>query len=220
MHTAICTFDDRANAEQAVERLVQAGFDRADVHLETRHADGSPVHEGQGPNDRFDGLEREVALDRSVVARLGNFFGRLFAHDQTGEHAGAYSRAVDRGHCVVIVDGHSEAEAERAQNLLHGMEAGDLNLVHRPGQRPLRDIVAERQDTGMEASFGTARGEMAPSHNMDVRREGEFFPEERTPERAMASQGWGEQRTLDVVEDDKPISSPDLRPAGGEDKPR
>jgi hypothetical protein len=223
MHTAICTFDDRANAEQAVERLVQAGFDRHDVHLEYRHADGSPMTEGkgdeQGPNDRFDGMEREVALDRSVVLRLGNFFGRLFAHDDAHGHADAYSSAVDRGHCVVIVDGHDEAEAQRAQDLLLGMEAGDLNLVHRPGQRPLRDVVAERQASGMESSFGTARSEMAPSHNMDVRREGEFFPEERTPERAIASQGWGEQRTIEVVDDDKPIASPDLRP-GGDDKPR
>jgi hypothetical protein len=58
---------------------------------------------------------------------------------------------------------------------------------------------------------------------MDVRREGELFPPERrtegTPERAIASQGWGEQRRLEVVDDDKPIASPDLREPR-EDKPR
>ena len=216
MHTAICTFDDRDTAQHAVDRLLQAGFPRHDVHLEVRHADGTPVREA---NDRFDALEREVALDRSVVQRFGHFFERLFGPDPAHDHTGAYSRAVERGHCVVVVDAPDEAQAERAQNILHGMEAGDLNLVHRPGLHPLRDIVAERQATGMEASFGTARAEMAPSHQMDVRREGEFFPEERTPERAVASQGWGEQRRLDVVEDDKPIASPDL-PLEREDKPR
>ncbi|MCC2635682.1 MAG: hypothetical protein K0S48_3568, partial [Ramlibacter sp.] len=40
MHTAICTFNDRATAEQAVQRLVQAGFDRDDVHIQHRKADG------------------------------------------------------------------------------------------------------------------------------------------------------------------------------------
>ena len=45
MHTAICTFDDRATAEQAVQRLVQAGFDRDDVHIQHRHADGSLMTE-------------------------------------------------------------------------------------------------------------------------------------------------------------------------------
>ena len=45
MHTAICTFDTRTTAEQAVERLVQAGFDRDDIHMEYRHSDGSPMRE-------------------------------------------------------------------------------------------------------------------------------------------------------------------------------
>jgi hypothetical protein len=34
MHTALCTFDDRASAEEARDRLVAAGFARHDVHLE------------------------------------------------------------------------------------------------------------------------------------------------------------------------------------------
>jgi hypothetical protein len=220
MHTAICTFEDRATAEQAVERLLQSGYDRQDVHLEYRHADGTRMHEDEGPNDRFDGLEREVALDRRVVERLGNFFERLFARDDLRSHSGSYAGAVERGHCVVIVEGRDAADADRAQNLLHGMEAGEMTLVHRAGMQPLRELVAERQAGGMESAFGTARAGMAPSHNMDVRREGEFFPEERAAERAMASQGWGEQRSIDVVTDDKPISSPDLRPGSGGDKPR
>jgi hypothetical protein len=220
MHTAICTFDDQRTAEQAVERLVQAGFDRHDVHLEYRHADGTPVVEDA--NDRFDGMEREIALDRGVVSRFGHFFGRLFGKEDAHGHVGAYSRAVERGHCVVIVDASDEAQAERAQNLLHGMEAGDLNLVFRAGQRPLRDIVGERQGASdQEQDFGTARSEMAPNHNMDV-REGDLFRPEGTPEpeRAMASQGWGEQRKLEVVPDDRPIASPDLDTGEREDKPR
>jgi hypothetical protein len=37
----------------------------------------------------------------------------------------------------------------------------------------------------------------------------------------MASQGWGEQRKLELVDDDQPIASPDLRsPSEREDKPR
>jgi hypothetical protein len=81
-------------------------------------------------------------------------------------------------------------------------------------------MIAERRGTGLEGSFGTARGDMGASHDMDVRREGELFPpERREPERAMASQGWGEQRRLDVVDDDRPIASPEL-PLKDSDKPR
>ena len=232
MHTAICTFENHADAQRAVERLVQAGFDRGDVHLEYRHADGTPMDRGTagGPlmhgepaargqaNDNWDGQEREVAMDPARLHRLGSFFQRLFGMDEGAGHVASYAGAVDRGHCVVVVDGHDEEEADRAQALLHGMEARDMNLVHRAGQRPLRDVVGERQAMDMEQQFGTARSEMGGSHAMDVRGEGEF-PRER--ERAMASQGWGEQRTLDIVDDDTPIASPSLRDTPDrDDKPR
>jgi hypothetical protein len=234
MHTAICTFERHADAQRAVDRLVQSGYDRSDVHLEYRHADGSPMQaesvtrQGAEPlmhgepadagqaNDNWDGLEREVAVDPGRFRALGDFFHRLFGSDEGAGHAASYSGAIERGHCVVIVDAHDDEEADRAQSLLHGLEARDMNMVHRAGQRPLRDIVGERQAMDMEEQFGTARSEMGASHNMDTRSEGEF-----PRERAMASQGWGEQRKLELVDDDQPIASPDLRSLSDrEDKPR
>ena len=208
MHTAICTFDDRANAEQAVKRLVQAGFDRGDIHIQHRNADGTLVAE----ENRWEGLEREVAVGHRVAETLG-FFASLFGQDAMGDSA-RYSRAMERGHCVVVVDAPDDVEAERAQNILLGMEAGDFKLVPRAGQRPLRDIVGEQTSPGIEERFGTARSDMGDSHNREVRREGEF-----PRERAMASQGWGEQRTLDLVDDDQPIASPRLN-TDRDDKPR
>jgi len=171
MHTAICTFEDRALAEQAVDRLVQAGFSRRDIHLEQRHPDGSPMEERR---------------DHDVVGKF-SFFERLFGAGKHVPHAQAYQSALERGLYVVLVEHQEETEAERAQNVLHGMEARDMNLVHRAGQRPLRDVVGERP--------------------------------EREGERAIASQGWGEQRTLEVVDEDKPIASPSIA-AEREHKPR
>ncbi|HVE53470.1 MAG TPA: hypothetical protein VNB23_08815 [Ramlibacter sp.] len=250
MHTAICTFENHAEADRAVERLLQSGFDRHNVHLEHRHADGSPVQgyeegstgaagSGQEPlmqgepasagqaNDNWDGQEREVAMDPKLVRRLGNFFERLFGHDEGAQdRVTSYSSAVDRGHCVVIVEAGSDEEAERAQSILHGMNPADVSLFQRVGQRPLRELIAEHSlgTSQMEQRFGTARADMAPSHNMDVRGEGEF-PRERERqgegERATASQGWGEQRKLELVDDDQPIASPDLRHRDmPDDKPR
>jgi hypothetical protein len=36
MHTAICSFEHRDAAERARDRLLQAGFDRRDIHLQHR----------------------------------------------------------------------------------------------------------------------------------------------------------------------------------------
>ena len=224
MHTAICTFEDRAGAERAAERLVQAGFDRREVHVEHRHADGTPMAEADGGGER---------RDHDVVAKF-SFFERLFGVGRHAPHAQAYDRAVEQGLYVVLVEGRDEEEAQRAQDVLHGLNPSDFSLVHRTGERPLRDVVAEGGAGSLEQRFGTARSEMTPGHHTDVRREGEFFPpertptdlegqraEDRTPERAMASQGWGEQRELRVVDEDRPIASPDLPGAHEDrDKPR
>lgn len=207
MHTAICSFDDRAQAQLAVDRLVQAGFERDDVHVTHRHADGTEF--GHDSNDAWDGMEREVAVDRKVIERFGKFFSRLFGKDDADGHVDAYSAAVDRGLYVVVVDGRDEADAERAQTVLHGMNAADLNLVHRPAHPPLRDIVGARQ----------ARTEPATGAAPEPRRE-----TEAPRERAMASQGWGEQRTLELRDQPEPDDvdhAPGLRYADKEsDKPR
>jgi len=185
MHTAICTFEDRAGAEQAAERLVQAGFDRREVHVEHRHADGTPMAEGDT------GAERR---DHDVVGKF-SFFERLFGAGRHAPHAQTYNRAVEQGLYVVLVEGRDEEEAQRAQDVLHGLNPSDFSLVHRTGERPLRDVVAEGGGASREPGFGT--------------------------ERAMASQGWGEQRELKVVDDDRPIASPDIASAHEDsDKPR
>ena len=205
MHTAICTFENRTQAEQAVERLKQAGFARHDIHLEHRYADGSLMEE------------------RSNYG-LGTFefFEHLFGEGEHAVHTGRYTDAVDQGLFVVMVEHQDDAEAGRAQAVLHGMEARDMNLVHRANHRPLRDIVAERGDREIQGSFGTARADMAASHNADVSGDAMDAPagRERELERPIASRGgWGEQDRLQVVTEDRPIASPSL-PVDKEDTPR
>ena len=203
MHTAICTFEDRTQAEQAVERLQQAGFARHDIHLEHRHADGSAIEErsnyGMGTFE---------------------FFEHLFGHGDHAIHTGRYRDAVDQGLFVVMVEHQDEEESSRAQAVLHGMEGRDLNRLHRAGERPLRDIVAERADHDLQRSFGTARTDMDASHNADLSGAPAEVAPERELERPIASNGgWGEQDRLQVVDDDRPIASPSLR-SDNEDKPR
>jgi len=194
MHTAICTFEDRALAEQAVQRLAQAGYARDDIHMEHRRADGSPME------DR----------DAYGVGTF-EFFERLFGSGSHAEHAGTYAGAVDRGLFVVMVEHQEEAEAERAQNVLHGMEASDMNLLHRAGQPALRDVIAERGESDIERSFGTSRADMGASHGEPAFPVDTEAQREREVERPIASNGgWGEQDRLQVVDDDRPIASPNL----------
>ena len=201
MFTAICTFDDRATAQSAVDRLLQAGYDRSDVHLEHRNADGSPS--AGNVKNVWENMEHEVAVDPRFLER---FFGRLFGQDDVAGHSGTYASAVERGYCVVVVDAPTDAEAQRAQSILHGMEARDMNLVHRATQLPLREIIAARQASELERTAATARPAAGAA--------------EIPRERATASQGWGEQRTLEVQPDPDDVThAPGLRYAPDKDKP-
>jgi hypothetical protein len=150
MHTAICAFDDRTRAEQAVDSLVRAGFARHDIHIEHKDVYGEPP----AANDQWDGMEREIAVDRHVLATFGRFFASLFGRDNASGHVDTYSQHVQRGNHVVVVDAHDEVEADRARTLLSGLQAGDLNVVHRPEQRPLRDVVGMRQETVRDERAG------------------------------------------------------------------
>ena len=112
-----------------------------------------------------------------------SFFERLFG---AGKHARTpmpTPGAVERGLYVVIVEGRDQLEADRAQGVMHGMEARDVNLVQRAGERTAR------------------RGC-------------------RTPARTRESvAGLGSVRKLEVVDDDKPIASPDLDVPRDKDRP-
>jgi hypothetical protein len=204
MHTAICAFDDRQQAERAIDRLSHAGFDHRDIHLEHKS-----VHtDGRGDADRWSGMEREVAVDRGILKTYGDFFASLLGHGPSNPHVDTYADHVEQGSYVVVVDADSDDRARAASLVLHEHEARDMNVVHRVAQRPLREVVAER-DSSMEERFGTARSEMGASHNTAGLRQDEFIRD-----RAMASDRGSASRPADDLE-----HAPGLRYAD-KDKPR
>lgn len=145
MHTAICAFDDRARAEHAMESLVRSGFGRHDVHIEHRDLRRERPTESQ-----WDGMEREIAVGPGVLSSFGRFFASLLGRDHPSGHVDTYAQHVESGRYVVVVDAHDAADAERARAMLHELQASDLNVVHRPERRPLRDIVGMRQEDGSD----------------------------------------------------------------------
>ena len=123
MQTVIGAFDDRAQAQRAVDRLVQEGIDRGDVHIEQH--DGTVASTGSS----------QTQADHGGAGGIGHFFASLFGtdDDQTHEaHANTYSEAVRRGSSVVVVDAKDDSTAERAVTCLH--EAGAMDVDERAQQ--------------------------------------------------------------------------------------
>jgi hypothetical protein len=132
MHTAICAFDERRRAEQAVATLVRAGFEPHDIHLEHKQANAERVRSGGHGG---------ATHDRGALSSFGHFFASLLGRDNPSGHVDTYADHVERGGYVVVVDAHGEAEAQRARALLQELQGGDLDVVHRPQQQPVRELV-------------------------------------------------------------------------------
>jgi hypothetical protein len=141
MHTAICSFEHRDIALRARDRLIESGFDKRDVHLQHR---GPTTSDAMGEDPRaWEGTDREIAVSRDMVDKVAGFFVHLFGADRNRNEHEVYEKAVDRGFTVVVVDTEDEAEAARARALLHDLQAADLNVIHRPDQRRVHEIVGE-----------------------------------------------------------------------------
>jgi len=117
MQTVIGAFQDRTQAQRAMEQLAQDGFDRSDMHIE-EHDD--TISSGSGGTG---------SQQNEPVGGIGHFFASLFGTDddqQNRPHAETYHEAVRRGNSVLVVDARDDQEAERAVTCLH--EAGAINV--------------------------------------------------------------------------------------------
>ena len=110
MHTVIAAFDQRQDAQRALERLIESGFSRDMVHLQAR--DDTLGERSGVSTDEPDGF----------FERIGRFFADLFGTDDAAGDPGRYAETVRRGGTVLIVDAADEQQADRAREIV---AAGD-----------------------------------------------------------------------------------------------
>jgi hypothetical protein len=171
MQTAICTFSDHAAAERARDRLLAAGFDRSDVHIEHtgRHMETSRDDDLR----RHGGVEHEIALSEDVVERVTGFFSRMFGADHP--HTGVYSSHVEGGRCVLLIDAHQTGDVERARTVLEGERAAHYDVVDRTGGQRMSDILradpTDMEPASMQTSQRMPGHDGSWTHAGEVRRE-------------------------------------------------
>jgi uncharacterized protein (TIGR02271 family) len=108
--TVVAAFDSQHDAERALEALVDAGFSRTSARI-TSNTSGS---------DHTSGVASTHGREETLGDKIASFFG--FGDDEE-----IYSEAVRRGSCVLTVDAADDAEAERAQDVLHRFGPVDLD---------------------------------------------------------------------------------------------
>ena len=116
--TVVGVFDDRTTANRVVEELVNSGFDRGTIDVNSHDAYLSDAATGNT------GLTGQT--QHSHGGGIGGWFRRMFGDDDYSTYGTHYAEAVRRGGTAVCVR-TSEADADRAADILERNGAVDID---------------------------------------------------------------------------------------------
>ena len=125
-HTLVAVFDNRTDAQNAMNELMSSGFSRDEVKLSNADPTGmtDSVTGSSGDTGRSDTLADGTGI--GIGASIKHFFTDLFGADNS-EHASRYEGAVTRGHHVLTVRAPSLPEVERAADIVERYGPTDID---------------------------------------------------------------------------------------------
>jgi uncharacterized protein (TIGR02271 family) len=122
-HTLVAVFDNRSDAQNAMDELLASGFTRTDVNVSSADATG------QTDSLTGSGTVTGDVPPEGIGASIKHFFNGLFGSDND-DHVARYSDVVSRGHHVLTLVTQSEPEVERAADIIERFGPVDLDERH------------------------------------------------------------------------------------------
>jgi hypothetical protein len=116
-------FDNRTDAQNAMNELMSSGFSRDEVKLSNADPTGM-TDSVTGSTGSSDTLADGTGI--GIGASIKHFFTDLFGADNS-EHASRYEGAVTRGHHVLTVRAQSLPEVERAADIVERYGPTDID---------------------------------------------------------------------------------------------
>ena len=121
-HTLVAVFDNRSDAQNAMDELLASGFTRDNVYVSSADLTGQDT--------TLTGTTTTGAVrEEGVGASIRHFFENLFGSDQD-EHVTRYSTAVSGGQHVLTLTTTSEPEVERAADVIERFGPLDIDERH------------------------------------------------------------------------------------------
>ncbi len=119
-HTLVAVFDNRSDAQNAMDELLASGFTRDNVYVSSADLSGTTTTTG---------ATLGATHEEGVGASIKHFFDNLFGSDHD-EHATRYSTAVAGGQHVLTLTTSSEPEVERAADVIERFGPIDIDERH------------------------------------------------------------------------------------------
>jgi len=132
-HTIVGIFDDRTEAQSAMQDLIKAGFTKENVDLSNRRAGNTSMGTGTartsdssfGRTDTGQARGMDTDYDESIGDQVSNFFGSLFGSDSP--EAQKYSSAASDAEAILTVQTDSVERAEKAREIMDDNGAIDVD---------------------------------------------------------------------------------------------
>ena len=119
-HTLVAVFDNRSDAQNAMDELLASGFTRDNVYVSSADLSGTTTTTG---------ATLGTTHEEGVGASIKHFFQNLFGSDND-EHATRYSGYVTGGQHVLTLTTTSEPEVERAADVIERFGPIDIDERH------------------------------------------------------------------------------------------
>jgi uncharacterized protein (TIGR02271 family) len=119
-HTLVAVFDNRSDAQNAMDELLAAGFTRDNVNLSSADLAGSTTTTG---------ATLDAPHEEGVGASIKHFFENLFGTDHD-DHATRYSNVVTGGQHVLTLTTSAEPDVERAADVIERFGPVDIDERH------------------------------------------------------------------------------------------
>ena len=120
-HTLVAVFDNRNDAQQAMDELLASSFTSTNVRLSQGDTADTAGTISDTPTPAASTHD-----DESFASSIRNFFSDIFGTDDNA-HAEWYSTAITRGHHVLTVGPVSEPEVERAADIVERFGPIDID---------------------------------------------------------------------------------------------
>src|SRR5476649_2430695 len=144
-HTLAAVFDNREAAEKARQKLISSGYASYNIRLNDSSSDYSGAPSASAIDTSRD--------DDGFVASIKHFFTDMFG---SHEDRHVYAEAVARGNVVLTLTSASDAEIERASDIVE--DFGPINIdEHGERWRTDSEVSGERSaNIGGSLSGGSA----------------------------------------------------------------
>jgi len=127
-HTLVAVFDNRSDAQNAMDELLASGFSRSDLNVSSATPTGVADNLEGAPAGSTPAISRDTQ-DEGIGSSVKHFFSGLFGSDDD-EHSNRYAGAVSRGHHVLTLTTDSEPEVERAADVIERFGPVDIDERH------------------------------------------------------------------------------------------